>query len=39
MLEEKNFITTDMKFKSLAPIFYADPRWNAIDDKEKEEEF
>ena len=39
MLEEKDFITTEMKFKSLGPIFYGDPRWNGIDEKEKEDEF
>lgn len=39
MLEEKDFITTEMKFKSLIPIFHTDPRWNKIDDKEKEDEF
>ena len=39
MLEEYGFINTDMKFKNLVPIFYNDPRWKAVDDKEKEDEF
>ena len=39
MLEEYGYITTDMKFKNLVPIFYNDPRWKAVDDKEKEDEF
>ena len=39
MLEEYGFINTDMKFKNLASIFYQDPRWKEIDDKEKEDTF
>ncbi len=39
MLREYGFINTEMKFKNLVPIFYRDPRWKVMDDKEKEDTF
>ena len=39
MIEDYGYITTETKFQSLIPIFNMDPRWHALDDKEKEEAF
>lgn len=39
MLDEYKLITIDTKYTSLLPIFYLDPRWTALDDKEREECF
>ena len=39
MLDEYKMISIDTKYTSLLPIFYTDPRWTALDDKEREECF
>lgn len=39
MIEDYGYITTETKFQSLIPIFNTDPRWQTLDDKEKEEAF
>lgn len=39
MLEEYKHINTETKITSLLPIFYEDPRWNCMDDKEREDAF
>lgn len=39
MLEEYKHISIETKISSLLPIFYQDPRWTCIDEKEREEAF
>lgn len=39
MLEEYQHINIDTKISSLLPIFYQDPRWIKMDEKEREEAF
>ena len=39
MLDEYKLITIDTRYTSLLPIFYLDPRWICLDDKEREECF
>ncbi len=39
MLEEYKHITVETKMPSLLPIFYQDARWNAMDEKEREDAF
>ena len=39
MLTDYTYITVETKFQSLIPIFFKDPRWACLDDKEKEEAF
>lgn len=39
MLEEDQRITVETKFCALTPIFYQDPRWMCMDEKEREEAY
>lgn len=39
MLEEYQHINIETKISSLLPIFYQDPRWTRMDDKEREDAF
>lgn len=39
MLEEYKYINKDTKFQSLSQLFLLDPRWKALDEKERDECF
>ena len=39
MLEEYQHINIETKISSLLPIFYQDPRWTRMDEKEREDAF
>jgi hypothetical protein len=39
MLEDYKHISIETKISSLLPIFYQDPRWTCMDEKEREEAF
>lgn len=39
MLAEYRHITTDTKFQSLVPLFFQDPRWKALEERDREVAF
>jgi len=39
MLEEKNILNSDSKYHKVFHLFMNDPRWRALEDREREQTF